>query len=333
MACYLFYMSTGWIALGGSILTCFLTALPSTGASRHKQTLRFAGFILGACVLGLGAEITILPQIDTLLEFTLLFAFVSSIGAWVAMSGPRIAYSGFQIVLAYDLVNLNKFTINTSLVPARDAILGVILGIFAMWLVFDHLWAKSSTTDMRSLLLSTLREAARLDHPEDASSVVRTHRLSAESTRISRNFDKLRSLSDLYAFESFPKTREEIFLNGFVSALLPQLRAFVLVKTGLIQHRLLVGPEEENGLIREVLRRSSAILLSLAHSVERYSLEPINAFLVDDDEELYSLVKAELVQKQAIGQRESITEMRLCRSLLDLALHVRAGVRSQLESA
>ncbi len=144
MACYLFYMSVGWTFLAGSVTTCILTALTNTGATRHKQLLRFAGFFLGACILGLGAQIFILPQIDSLAEFALLFAFVIAIGAWAATSSPRLAYLGFQIVLAYDLTNLNRFTLNTSLVPARDAILGIVLGIIAMWLFFDHLWSRSS---------------------------------------------------------------------------------------------------------------------------------------------------------------------------------------------
>ncbi len=63
----------------------------------------------------------------------------------MATSGPRIAFAGFQIVLAYNLVNLNRFTINTSLVPSRDALLGILLGVVAMWLVFDHLWAENSS--------------------------------------------------------------------------------------------------------------------------------------------------------------------------------------------
>ncbi len=138
MACYLFYMSVGWTFLAGSVTTCILTALTNTGATRHKQLLRFAGFFLGACILGSGAQTLILPQIDSLAEFTLLFAFVIAIGAWAATSSPRLAYLGFQIVLAYDLTNLNRFTLNTSLAPARDAILGIVLGITAMWLFYDH---------------------------------------------------------------------------------------------------------------------------------------------------------------------------------------------------
>src|SRR4029077_4012214 len=50
IACYFFYMSVGWTGLSSSIATCILTALPTTGAARHKQLMRFAGVVLGACL-------------------------------------------------------------------------------------------------------------------------------------------------------------------------------------------------------------------------------------------------------------------------------------------
>ncbi len=90
--CYLFYMSTGWMGLVSSLLTCTLTARRLTGAGRQRQTLRFAGFIIGAGVIGLGTEVFILPQLNTIAEFALLFASVVWIGSWIATSGPRIAF-------------------------------------------------------------------------------------------------------------------------------------------------------------------------------------------------------------------------------------------------
>jgi multidrug resistance protein MdtO len=331
MLCYLFYMSTGWMALGGSIATCFLTALPNTGASRHKQTLRFAGFFLGACVLGLGAEVLILPKIDTLLQFALLFASVVAIGAWVATSGPRIAYCGFQIVLAYDLVNLNKFTINTSLVPARDAILGIVLAVVAMWLIFDHLWAKSSTISVRSLLLTTLKDVARLQWQVGESIQILNLRLVAESTRINRNFDKVRALSDFYVFESYPKTREEVVIDQFVRTSLPQVRTLLLLKTGLLQHRLINGMAPENAIVQEVQDRSSEIMFGFTEALGRLSLES-QATLISRDGELARLVKAEIALAQGNMDTERMMEMKLCFSLLDLATHVRDGVQLNLEA-
>jgi multidrug resistance protein MdtO len=251
LLCYVFYMSTGWTGLGASIITCTLTARRFTGASRHRQSLRFAGFILGAGVIGLGTEALILPGVDSLVQYAILFASVVALGSWIATSGPRIAYAGFQIVLAYNLVNLNRFTINTSLVPSRDAILGIILGVVAMWLVFDHLWAENSSSSVRSLLLDTLRnladfKAVAAETPQEAN-----QRLAATSSRINRDFDKLRDLADMYAFESFPKKPNESLVNRSIRTLSPELRAFLFVKTGLLQHRNLAAAEPD-ALVREV---------------------------------------------------------------------------------
>ncbi len=233
LLCYVFYMSTGWMGLGtSSLLTCTLTARRLTGASRQRQSLRFAGFFLGAGVLGLGTEVFILPQLDTIAEYALLFTSVVWIGSWVATSGPRIAFSGFQIVLAYSLVNLNRFTINTSLVPSRDAVLGILLGVVAMWLVFDHLWAQTSSASVRGLLLGTLRNVANFKAVPAGPFREANQRLTAESSKISRDIDKLRDLADLYAFEPFPKTRPESLVNRSIGTLLPELRAFLLLKTG-----------------------------------------------------------------------------------------------------
>jgi multidrug resistance protein MdtO len=329
MLCYLFYMSTGWMALGASIVTCFLTALPNTGAGRHKRTLRFAGFFLGAGVIGLSAEALVLPKIDTLPEFMLLFASVVSIGAWVATSGPRIAFGGFQIVFAYSLVNLNKFTINTSLVPARDVILGIILAVVAMWLIFDHLWAKSSTVSVRSLLLASLKDVARLDRAAGDSPQKLNQHLVSESSRINRNFDKVKNLSDFYVFESYPKTREETVLDQFVTTSLPQVRAFLLVKTGLLQHRIVSNSQQESELVREVQRRSSHIVFGLATAIEKLSFEPEEKPFSSGDD-LWRRVKSEMTRGRESGEGELVTEMRLCSSLLDLAVHLHEGVRSSL---
>lgn len=320
MACYLFYMSVGWMFLAGSVTTCILTALTNTGATRHKQLLRFAGFFLGACILGLGAQTLILPQIDSLAEFTLLFAFVIAIGAWAATSSPRLAYLGFQIVLAYDLTNLNRFTLNTSLVPARDAILGIVLGIVAMWLFFDHLWSRSATATMRTILLTAMRDVAQLDHSRNAKQQhVRRH-FQAECERINRNFDKVRALSDLSVFESFPKSQYEAFMTHCVESFLPQLRAYLLVKAGLLQYSGANGPQYAE-LVDEVKQRSSELLLLAAQVIERYPEVSVEATAPGDRQLLYSMKQATREARRG-AEGNSAAELRLSSSLLDLALHV-----------
>lgn len=249
--------------------TSLSSRLSNTGASRHKQLLRFAGIIFGACVIGFATQAIILPQIDSLFAFMILFASVIAVGAWVGTSGPRIAYAGAQIVLAYDLVNLNRFTITTSLVPARDTVLGIMLGIFAMWLIFDHLWAKNATDSMRKLFLSALREVGRLDlSAESISPAVQSRRLLAESARINARLDNTRSLADFSVFEPHSKGADGAYLGELIKMLLPQLRCFLLLKTGLLQHRLISEPSEDDALALAEQQRASSILLAIEQILE-----------------------------------------------------------------
>ena len=318
LLCYLFYMSTSWTGLVSSLLTCALTARRLTGAGRQRQTLRFAGFIIGAGVIGLGTEVFILPQLNTIAEFALLFASVVWIGSWIATSGPRIAFVGFQIVLSYNLVNLNRFTINTSLVPARDAVLGIVLGIVAMWLVFDHLWAQTSSASVRGLLLGTLRDVENFKVVAAEASQEATVRLVAESSRINRDFEKLRDLADMYAFESFPKKPRESLVNRTIRTLLPELRAFLLVKTGLAQHRSLAEEKMEDKSIQEVDESASSVLHGLANAIEKESAEELSSWNAHT-EEVRAKVSIEGEKLKDEKDQQRYTEMRLCVSLLDLA--------------
>jgi len=325
--CYLFYMSTGWMGLGSSIITCTLTARRFTGASRQRQSLRFAGFVVGAGAIGLGTEALILPRVDTIAGFALVFASVICVGSWVATSGPRIAYAGFQIVLAYSLVNLNRFTINTSLVPARDSILGVVLGVVAMWLIFDHLWAQTSSASVRHLLLKTLREIADYKTIPTESPSETSRRLVAESSRINRSFEQLRDLADMYAFESFPKRLHESLVNRSIRTLLPDLRAFLIVKTGLLQHRNLAHGSVAEVLVQEVAERGSDVLRGLARAIENERAKQLSF------QDAYALELRSKVVAQEKGPRDAIhlqkyTEMRLCLSLLDLASDLERRARS-----
>ena len=225
---------------------------------------------------------------------------------------------GFQIVLSYSLVNLNKFTINTSLVPARDAVLGIVLGIVAMWLVFDHLWAQTSGESVRSLLLGTLRSVANFKAVSAEPSQEANLRLTAESSRINRDFDKLRDLADMYAFESFPKRPRESLVNRSIRTLLPELRAFLLVKTGLAQHRSLAAEVMEDTLIQEVEENASSVLRGLADALERESPRELSSRHAHT-EQVRARVSLEGEKVKDEQDQQRYTETRLCASLLDLA--------------
>src|SRR5262249_23688935 len=139
--CYIIYTALAWPGISTAVLTCILTALTTIGSSRQKQILRLLGAVVGGLVIGMGSQIFILPGLDSIAGFTLLFLTVTIIAGWFATSGPRLSYFGIQLALAFYLITLPEFTIQTSLQVARDRVVGVLLGLSMMWLVFDQLWS------------------------------------------------------------------------------------------------------------------------------------------------------------------------------------------------
>ena len=75
--------------------------------------LRPRGAIIGGIIFGMGAQIFVLPYLDSISGFTLLFVAVTAISAWIAAASPRLSYLGVQLALAFYLINLQEFTIQT----------------------------------------------------------------------------------------------------------------------------------------------------------------------------------------------------------------------------
>jgi multidrug resistance protein MdtO len=94
MAGYILYTAIDWPGLSTSIATCIITALSTIGSSRQKQFLRLGGAIIGGFIFGMGAQVFVLPYLDSITGFTLLFMFVTAISSWIATSSPRLSYLG-----------------------------------------------------------------------------------------------------------------------------------------------------------------------------------------------------------------------------------------------
>jgi multidrug resistance protein MdtO len=187
-----------------------------------------------------------------------------------------------------------------------------------MWLVFDHLWAKTSSASVRDLLLGTLRNVANFKVAPAGSLQEANQLLAAESSKINRDFDKLRDLADIYAFESFPKKPQESLVNRSILMLLPELRAFLLVKTGFLQHRSLAVAKMEDKFIQEVEESASRVLHGLVNAIERESPGELSSWNAHT-EEVRAKVSIEEEKLKDGKDQQRYTEMRLCASLLDLA--------------
>jgi multidrug resistance protein MdtO len=236
--CYVFYNLVDWQGISTSVTTCFLTALSTIGASRQKQVLRFAGATVGGFVFGMGSQIFILPYLDTIGGFTVLFIFVTALSSWVMTSSTRLSYLGLQMALAYYLINLQEFAFQTSLAIARDRVVGVLFGLIMMWFVFDQLGAAPALVAMKKTFVANLRLLARLAR-EPVSTDMRTATNTYFSLRetISGNVDSVRSLADGVLLE-FDATREQgLAWRREILAWQPLLRTLFLTQVVLWKYR------------------------------------------------------------------------------------------------
>ena len=239
--CYILYNALDWPGIGQtSVLTCIVTALTTIGSSLQAQSLRLAGFVFGGLVLGISAQILILPGIDSIFGFALFFAAGTAIAAWFATSSPRLSFFGVQMALAFYFVNLQDFRIDTDLTIARDKVIGVLLGILAMGFIFDRFGTKSDAEQLQALLARNIRLLAQLavfpvtrDRPAAASQISRL------PSQINDNFASLESQTDAvrFEFEFRHRRNEDIAECGRIQRAQPALRSIYLLELSLLSHR------------------------------------------------------------------------------------------------
>ena len=239
MLAYVVYQSIDWTGLSTSVATCIITALSTIGSSRQKQILRLAGAAIGGFVFGMGAQVFILPRLDGIAGFTVLFAAVTAISAWIATATPRLSYMGVQMALAFYLINLQEFAIQSSLAIARDRVVGVLLGLLCMWLVFDRLWVRDALQEMQDafarnlLLLAELFELARKeDRVEAAARVVQLR------DQINDGFNAVKAQADAVVFEFGPSRQRKLSIRDDFRRWQPTIGILLQVQVTFLQYRL-----------------------------------------------------------------------------------------------
>ena len=236
--CYVIYNAKDWPGISTAITTCFLTALTTIGASHQKQILRITGAIIGSFVLGMGAQIFILPYLDSIAGFTVLFLAVTILAAWIATSGPRLSYCGVQVLIAFYLIHLTEFRMQTSLEPARDRVVGIFLGLFMMWLAFDQLWARPAVVEMKQTFIATLRSLAQFARePVSNDLPVAAARSYSLRETIGKNFDSVRGLADAVALEFGPSRNQDLAFRRRIREWQPELRTLFLMRIALWKYR------------------------------------------------------------------------------------------------
>jgi len=282
-ACYVIYNSIDWPGMGVPVmLTCFLTALSTIGASRQRQILRFAGFVVGGLVIGMNSQVFILPYLDSITGFTVFFMLVTALAAWFMTSSPRLSFFGLQLAAMFFVINMQKFARETSLSVARDRVAGVFLGLLMMWLIFDQLWGASASVEMRRVFVSTLRLLAQFAR-EPVSADIRSasQRTSALHDTINTKFDSVRSLADGVLLEFGPSRRRDLVLRDRIRRWQPQLRALFLMRVASLKYRLqlpgFVLPEAVMISLQAYDERSAQMLENIADRMEGKTSQAVSA--------------------------------------------------------
>lgn len=235
--CYLVYNGVDWPGINTSVATCIITALGTVGASRQKQLLRIAGAFAGGVLIALPAQVFLLPAIDSIGAFTLFFAAVMALAAWFSTASPRLSYFGLQLALAFYLVNLQEPFEQISLSVARDRVIGILLGLVAMWLVFDRIAAPRAIERMDTLMRATLRKLGELalliaaeEHREGERPLGQVQQLREG---INNNFSQMNAEADAVHFEYGRQREAQLRERGRMQSMQPSMRSLYLLEISL----------------------------------------------------------------------------------------------------
>lgn len=284
-SCYVIYNAIAWPGISTAVTTCLLTALSTVGSSRQKQMLRLTGAVAGGFLIGMGSQVFILPYLDSIGGFTILFVCVTALSSWLITSSPRLSYFGIQVALAFYLINLQEFKMQTSLGVARDRVAGILLGLFMMWFVFDQLWGTPAGVQMKRAFVSSFRLLAQLAR-EPLSNDIRTaiRDSLALRDRINAHFDEVRALADGVLFEFGSSRGRDLAMRDRIRQWQPQLRTLFLMRVASLKYRLqLPGFELPEALLacqREYDEHSAQLLEEMANAIEG---RPTHLDLTADD--------------------------------------------------
>jgi multidrug resistance protein MdtO len=285
--CYLIYHAIDWPGISTSVTTVMITGLVTTGAMKQKLTLRLLGAIVGGLILGLGAEVFLFPLMDSITSLVIVVGAVAFLAAWIA-AGPRFNYAGIQIAFAFYLVALSGFTTPTELAPARDRLAGIMLAVIVMWFVFDQIWPVRTTTEMRRVVASVLKDASRvvalMDNRLPREAYVRDSEILRD--RLAKGLSTVRTLNEAAQYEFGPDREDHIRTAG-------KLMQMSMTAVALVwNHVAILNEPDENdskshpGLasVRQAVREG---LFSIADAIEQEHSTETERLVADESSSEY----------------------------------------------
>jgi multidrug resistance protein MdtO len=200
--CYVLFIGLDYPEIYTCVITVFVVALSTVGASNQKGILRFGGAAVGGA-LGLLALIYVLPNVDNIGGFLLVFGTGCAVAAWMTVGTPRISYGGYQVGLAFWKATLQGFGLAVSAQVIRDRLIGVAFGLIVYGLVEHYLWPERARDALRARLSEALRLLADLARTRTSDGRVLTAAdVDAWRRRISQKVGEVMALIESSKFES-----------------------------------------------------------------------------------------------------------------------------------
>jgi hypothetical protein len=131
---------------------------------------------------------------------SLLVAAGTACCAWVAAGSVRSSYAGFQMALAFFIMLLPGFETSIDLTGIRDRFVGILVGITATWIFFDHLWHTSSRRQVVDKLVALLHLMAKA--PNIVSASMSPDEARQQATLFRRNLSNELAAGRLYLDET-----------------------------------------------------------------------------------------------------------------------------------
>jgi len=201
LICYLAFVGFDYPEIYTCVITVFVVALSTVGASNQKAILRFGGAAVGGA-MGLVALMYVLPNVDDIGGFLLVFGVGCAVAAWLNAGSPRISYGGYQVGLAFWKATLQGFGIAMSAQVIRDRLVGVAFGLVVYGLVEHYLWPERAQSALRARLAEALRMLANLARTAMAAgSQVTSADVDSWRRRISLKLAEVQALIESTKFE------------------------------------------------------------------------------------------------------------------------------------
>jgi Predicted membrane protein len=124
----------GWGALVTAGVTAVLVSQTSLGAIVQKSVLRIGGAVLGGA-LGIATIVVAMPNLQNLGSLLVVAGLGFLVAAWIAVGGARTSYLGLQTGMAFAMCVTDPRGPTTDLTTGRDRVLGILVGVLAMFLV------------------------------------------------------------------------------------------------------------------------------------------------------------------------------------------------------